>query len=114
MKAIEYSLRYMLIIGVLYYLVPLSFFYQVSFALLGIIPLNFLAIKYGIYNKMDKDHYVTKDYILMSLVIYTTLFNVIFLMFNKAQLIVIIIAVLVNALELIFLNNPKTKKADKK
>lgn len=107
MKAIEYSLRYMVIIVALYYLIPMSFFYKLSFAMIGIIPLNFLAIKYGIYNKIDKDNYVTKYYILMSLVVYTTLFNVIFLILNKVNFIVIIFTVIINGLELIFLDNTK-------
>lgn len=113
MKALEYSIRYMLIIVVLYYLVPISYFYNLNFPILGIIPLNFLAIKYGIYNKIDKDHYVTKYYILMSLIIYTTLFNIVFLLLNKVNILVIIIAVLINILELIFLDNVKSNKKGK-
>src|SRR5574344_683136 len=103
-KAIEYSIRYMIIIIAFYY-VACSFFYKMNFAILGLIPLNFLAVKYGIYNKIDKDNYVTKYYILMTLVILTTLFNIIFLYLNKVDIVVIIIAVLINIAELIFLDN---------
>lgn len=135
MKSIEYSIRYMLIIVVLYYIVPLSYFYKMSFALLGIIPLNFLAIKYGIYNKLDKDiakakeanslakqydfnnekssNVLTKEYIILPLIIYTTILNIAFLLLNKTKIIVIIIACTINVIELLFTKNP-IKKADKK
>lgn len=109
MKAIEYSVRYMLIIGILYYIIPLSVFYKLGFQLLGVIPINYFAIKYGIYNKIDKDNYVTKDFILLSLISYTTLFNTFFLILNKVNIFVVLIVIFVNIVELIYLDNPKKK-----
>ena len=47
MKAFLYSLRYMILIVIGYYL-ALSPIYKLSFIILTIIPINFLAIKYGI------------------------------------------------------------------
>ena len=110
MKAIEYSLRYIVLIIVMYYFLLLNNVYTLSFWMIGIIPVNFLAIKYGIYNKINKDNYVTKEYIIFSLIIYTTLFNIIFLLFNKVHYIVIIFTVVINILELIYTENIKNEK----
>ena len=52
MKALKYSLGYMIIIFLIYLFA--SKIYTFSFWLLGIIPVNFLAIRYGIYNFIDK------------------------------------------------------------
>ena len=108
MKALLYSFRYMLLIVIGYYLL-LSPIYKLGFQMIAIIPINFLAIKYGILNKIDKDNYVTKEYILMSLVCYTTIFNLVFFLINKVSIYVVIFVVLINILELIYLDNPKKK-----
>lgn len=112
MKAFLYSLRYMILIVIGYYL-ALSPIYKLSFIILTIIPINFLAIKYGILNKIDKDNYVTKEYILMPLITYTSIFNIVFLLFNKANIYVVIIVVIINIAELIYLDNPKNNKIKK-
>ena len=99
----------MILILIGYYLV-LSPLYKLSFVMIAIIPINFLAIKYGILNKIDEDNYVTKDYILMPLVMYTSIFNIIFLLLNKVSIYVVIFVVIINIAELIYLDNPKTKR----
>ena len=109
LKSLEYSLRYMLLIVIMYYLF-MKGIYTLSFFALAIIPVNFLAIQYGIYSKIEKDHYVTKEYILLSLVFYTTIFNVIFLSINKVSVFIIILTVVINLLELVYLDNVKQKK----
>lgn len=112
MKSFLYSLRYMALIALGYYLV-LSPIYKLSVIMLAIIPINFLAIKYGILNKIDKDHYVTKEFILMSLVLYTSIFNIAFLLFNKVSIYVVIFVVIINIAELIYLDNPRENKTRK-
>ena len=61
MKQIEYSLRYMILVTIGYYLLFKNM-YTLSFYLLALIPINFLYIEYGIYYKISKDNYVTKEY----------------------------------------------------
>ena len=112
MKAFLYSLRYMVLIVVGYYL-ALSPLYKLSLIMITLIPVNFLAIKYGILNKIEKDNYVTKEYILMSLIMYTSIFNITFLLLNKVSIYVVIFVVIINIVELIYLDNPKVKRVKK-
>lgn len=113
MKSIEYSIRYIILIIVSYYLL-FKKIYTLSFFALAIIPVNFLAIKYGIYQKLNKDNYVTKDYILFSLIVYTTILSIIFLLLNKVNFIVIAIHVIVNVLELVYTDTLRNKTSIKK
>lgn len=108
LKSLEYSLRYIVLIIIFYYL-GLKVVYQFNFFLLALIPVNFLAIHYGTLYKIKKDNYVTKYYILASLIIFTSIFNYLFLYLNKVNFWVIVIAILLNAVELIFLDLPKQK-----
>lgn len=110
MKQIEYSLRYIALVIIGYYLL-FKDFYVLNYQLLAVIPLNFLCIRYGIYYKINKDNYVTKEYILLELVSLTTLFNVIFLLLNKVNIFVVIIVVIINILELVYTTNIKQKKS---
>ncbi len=112
MKQIEYSLRYMILVTIGYYLLFKNM-YTLSFYLLAVIPINFLYIEYGIYYKISKDNYVTKEYILMELVLLTTIFNAIFLVLNKVNIIVVLIVCIVNVLELVYTANLKKKKSQK-
>ena len=109
MKQIEYSLRYIILVIIGYYLLFKNF-YTLSFYLPLLIPINFFYIRYGIYTKINKDNYVTKEYILMELVLLTSLFNTIFLILNKVNIFVVIIVVFMNVLELVYTANIKTKK----
>ena len=109
MKQLEYSLRYILLVVIGYYLLFKNI-YTLSFYLIAIIPINFLYIRYGIYTKINKDNYVTKEYILMELVLLTSLFNTIFLVLNKVNIFVILIVVIINILELVYTTNIKPKK----
>ena len=109
MKQLEYSLRYILLSVIGYYLLFKNV-YTLSFYLIAIIPINFLYIRYGIYTKINKDNYVTKEYILMELVLLTSLFNTIFLVLNKVNIFVILIVVIINILELVYTTNIKPKK----
>ncbi|HPF82701.1 MAG TPA: hypothetical protein PLV83_00810 [Bacilli bacterium] len=108
MKALKYSLGYMIIIFLIYLFA--SKIYTFSFWLLGIIPVNFLAIRYGIYNFIDKEKYTTKDMILGQLLIYTSLFNIIFLLINKVNIFIMLIVLAVNFIEITFINNYKPTK----
>ena len=111
MKQLEYSIRYIILIILGYYLLFKNM-YTLSWYLLAFIPINFLAIKYGIYYKINKDEFYTKDIILMELILLTTTFNVIFLSLNKINFIVIIICSIINILELLFTANiNQTKKS---
>jgi hypothetical protein len=78
--------------------------------MIAIIPVNFLAIHYGILYQIKKDNYVTKNYILMSLIMFTSLFNVIFLSLNSVNMFVTLFAIFVNALELMYLDLPANNK----
>ena len=109
MKQLEYSLRYIILVIIGYYLLFKNF-YTLSFYLIAIIPINFLYIRYGIYTKINKDNYVTKEYILMELVLLTSLFNTIFLVLNKVNIFVIVFVVVINILELVYTTNIKPKK----
>lgn len=108
LKSLEYSIRYILLIIIFYYL-GVKVIYQLNFFLLALIPVNFLAIHYGILYKIKKDNYVTKYYILMSLVVFTSIFSFTFLYLNRINIWVIVIAILINVIELIFLDLPKEK-----
>ena len=108
MKQLEYSLRYIILVIIGYYLLFKNF-YTLSFYLPLLIPINFLYIRYGIYTKINKDNYVTKEYILYELIILTTVFNSIFLLLNKVNIFVILIVVFINTLELIFTANIDSK-----
>jgi hypothetical protein len=78
--------------------------------MIAIIPVNFLAIHYGILYQIKKDNYVTKNYILMSLIMFTSLFNLIFLSLNSVNMFVITFTIFVNALELMYLDLPSNSK----
>jgi hypothetical protein len=78
--------------------------------MIAIIPVNFLAIHYGILYQIKKDNYVTKYYILMSLLMFTSLFNVVFLSLNGVNMSVTVFVIFVNALELIYLDLPTSNK----
>ncbi|MEG0266065.1 MAG: hypothetical protein RR659_00295 [Bacilli bacterium] len=109
LNAFKYSYKYMLIIVISYFLLNLSYFYRLNIVMIAIVPLNFLALKYGLFKELNKDHYATKYYILMELVIVTTLFNSIFLSIVKTHFLVIIFVVIINSMELIFLDTPQKK-----
>lgn len=110
LKSILYSIRYMLLIVIFYYILQLKIIYVPNILMIAIIPVNFLAIHYGILYQIKKDNYVTKNYILISLLMFTSLFNVIFLHFNDVNMFVIVFAIFVNALELIYLDLPSNNK----
>lgn len=105
-KSFLYSLRYMILIIIFYYIFQLKMIYVPSILIIAIVPVNFLAIHYGILYQIKKDNYVTKYYILMSLVFFTTLFNVIFLSLNNVNFFVIVFTLFINTLELIYLDLP--------
>lgn len=108
LKALEYSIRYIVLI-ILFYFLGLKNVYVLKVYMIAIIPINFLAIKYGILTKIKKDNYVDKYYILMSLTVFTNLFNIIFLYFMNVSYWVIAFACLVNEVELIYLDLPSKK-----
>ncbi len=110
LKSILYSIRYMLLIVLFYYILQLKMIYMPNLLMIAIIPVNFLAIHYGILYQIKKDNYVTKNYILMSLLMFTSLFNVVFLSLNNVNMFVIVFAVFVNALELMYLDLPTNAK----
>lgn len=105
-KSFLYSLRYMILIIIFYYIFYLKMIYVPNILIIAIVPVNFLAIHYGILYQIKKDNYVTKYYILMSLVFFTTLFNVIFLSLNNVNFFVIVFTLFINTLELIYLDLP--------
>lgn len=105
-KSFLYSLRYMILIIIFYYIFHLKMIYVPNILIIAIVPVNFLAIHYGILYQIKKDNYVTKYYILMSLVFFTTLFNVIFLSLNNVNFFVIVFTLFINTLELIYLDLP--------
>lgn len=109
-KSFLYSVRYMLLIVIFYYIFNLKIIYSPSVLMIAIIPVNFLAIHYGILYKVQKDNYYSKYYILMSLIVYTTLFNVIFFSLTKTNFFIIVFTIAINVLELIYLDIPKKKK----
>ncbi len=110
LKSIIYSLRYMVLIVIFYYIFQLKIIYAPNILMIAIIPVNFLAIHYGILYQIEKDHYVTKYYILMSLILMTTLFNLLFLSLNNVNMFVVVFTIFVNALELIYLDLPTNSK----
>lgn len=110
LKSIIYSLRYMVLIVIFYYIFQLKIIYAPNILMIAIIPVNFLAIHYGILYQIEKDHYVTKYYILMSLILMTTLFNLIFLSLNNVNMFVVVFTIFINALELIYLDLPTNSK----
>ncbi len=113
LKALIYSVRYMIIILLFYYIFNLKMIYELGIVMLAIIPVNFLAIHYGILYKIKKDNYVTKYHILMTLISLTTVFNILFLYLNKVNIFVIIITVTINMIELIYIDLPSKKKQKK-
>lgn len=104
-KSFEYSIRYILLI-IIFYFLGMKNIYVLNFLMIAIIPVNFLAINYGIFIKIKKDNYVDKYYILMSLIVFSTLFEGLFLYFMKVNIFVIIFSCIVNVIELIFLDLP--------
>lgn len=110
LKSILYSIRYMLLIILFYYILQLKMIYVPNLLMIAIIPVNFLAIHYGILYQIKKDNYVTKNYILMSLNIFTSLFNVVFLSLNNVNMFVTVFTIFVNALELMYLDLPSNNK----
>lgn len=110
LKSIIYSLRYMVLIVIFYYIFQLKIIYAPNILMIAIIPVNFLAIHYGILYQIEKDHYVTKYYILMSLILMTTLFNLLFLSLNNVNMFVVVFTIFINALELIYLDLPTNSK----
>lgn len=110
LKSILYSVRYMLLIVLFYYILQLKLIYSLNFLMIAIIPVNFLAIHYGILYQIKKDNYVTKNYILMSLLMFTSLFNVAFLSLNSVNMFVTAFTLFVNALELMYLDLPANNK----
>ena len=110
LKSIIYSLRYIVLIVIFYYIFQLKIIYAPNILMIAIIPVNFLAIHYGILYQIEKDHYVTKYYILMSLILMTTLFNLIFLSLNNVNMFVVVFTIFINALELIYLDLPTNSK----
>jgi len=78
--------------------------------MIAIIPVNFLAIHYGILYQIKKDNYVTKNYILMSLLMFTSLFNVVFLSLNGVNMFITAFTIFVNALELMYLDLPANNR----
>lgn len=110
LKSIIYSLRYMVLIVIFYYIFQLKIIYAPNILMIAIIPVNFLAIHYGILYQIEKDHYVTKYYILMSLILMTTIFNLLFLSLNNINMFVVVFTIFINALELIYLDLPTNSK----
>ena len=110
LKSILYSIRYMLLIILFYYILQLKIIYVPNLLMIAIIPVNFLAIHYGILYQIKKDNYVTKNYILMSLIMFTSLFNVVFLSLNGVNMFVTVFTIFVNALELMYLDLPANNK----
>lgn len=110
LKSILYSIRYMLLIILFYYILQLKMIYSLNLLMIAIIPVNFLAIHYGILYQIKKDNYVTKNYILMSLLMFTSLFNLLFLSLNNINMIVVVFTIFVNAVELMYLDLPSNNK----
>ena len=110
LKSIIYSIRYMLLIVLFYYILQLKIIYSPNLLMIAIIPVNFLAIHYGILYQIKKDNYVTKNYILMSLLMFTSLFNVVFLSLNGVNMFITAFTIFVNALELMYLDLPANNR----
>lgn len=108
LKSLEYSLRYIFLV-IIFYFLGIKYIYVPNLLLILLVPVNFLALHYGVLFKIKKDNYVDKYYILLSLVIFTSIFNIIFLNLVNANIWVIVIAVFINALELVYLDLPGKK-----
>ena len=104
---IKYTYKYLLYFIILFYLLNIKSIFVLNFKMIAIIPIMFIIIKYGILKEINKDHYMTKYYALGCILSITTIFLIIFLLFNKVNVIVIIFTVIVNTLELIFLDDPE-------
>lgn len=113
LKSLEYSFRYMLLIVVAYYIFGVRVIYAPNFWMVAIIPINFLAINYGIFYKINKDKAYYKYDILMTLVLLTSIFNVVFLSLNKVNMYVILFVLVINILELVYLDRPIKNKIKK-
>ena len=109
-KSFYYSLRYIIVIIVCYSIFGLNMLYKPNFWLLGLIPYNFLVIKFAILYKIEKDRQVDKYYILFSLILFTSIFNVVFLSLMKVNIWVVILATFINALELFFFDLSSSDK----
>ena len=108
LKALKYSLLYIALI-IAFYFIGIAYCYKLDFRLLAIIPINYLAIKYGILIPIKKERFVDKYYILMSLVVFTSIFNTVFLYLMHINVWVIVICVILNIVELIYLDLPGKK-----
>ena len=78
LKSLEYSLRYIALI-IIFYFLGIKYIYVPNLLIICLVPVNFLAIHYGILSKIKKDNYVDKYYILFSLLMFTSILNIIFL-----------------------------------
>lgn len=110
-QLLKYTYKYFIFYIIGFYLLNFKMFYELSFKMIFIIPLNFFIIKYGILKEINKDHYITKYYILGSLMGVTSLFILLLLLINKINIFVILFTIIINGLELLYLDAPeKTKK----
>ena len=103
LKSLEYSLRYIALI-IIFYILGIKYIYVPNLLIICLVPVNFLAIHYGILSKIKKDNYVDKYYILFSLLMFTSILNIIFLNIVKCNMWVIVISVFINMVELIYLD----------
>lgn len=110
-QLLKYTYKFFIFYIISYYLLNLKLFYNFSYKMIFIIPINFVMIKYGILKEINKDHYITKYYVLGSLMGITSLFLLLLLLINKTNIFVIIFTIIINGLELLYLDAPeKTKK----
>lgn len=111
LKSLEYSLRYIALI-IIFYFLGIKYIYVPNLLIICLVPVNFLAIHYGILSKIKKDNYVDKYYILFSLLMFTSILNIVFLNIVKCNMWVIVISVFINMVELIYLDLPGKKLFD--
>lgn len=112
-QIVKYSYKYMLLFMIGFIFFKLDYFFKLNYTMIFIAPLNFLALKYGMYKEINKEHYATKYYVLMELMMLNTTFLAVFLSIMKVNVFVIIFTCIVNLLELLFLDAPN-KKIEKK
>jgi hypothetical protein len=113
-ELLKYTYKFFILYIIGFYLLNFRMFYELSFKMIFIIPLNFFLIKYGILKEINKDHYMTKYYILGTLMIITSLFITLLLIVNKTNIFVILFTLIIHVLELLYLDAPdKKNKASK-
>ncbi len=101
LQAFRYSYRYMAVTVVAFYFMNLDeTIFTLSFWLLAYIPLNFLALKFGVFKLISKTKGDMKNYLSTELQIILLIFNLTFLILNKINPFVIIFAVIANSITL--------------